>query len=422
MNVKITPSTCHGSITIPPSKSMAHRAIICASLAKQKSIIRNVQYSDDIKTTIAAMQSFGAKITCFNDSIEITGNPTLHTNTDALYVFCKESGSTLRFLIPLFSLLNKQVIFRGENRLLKRPQQIYNDMFQKQNLYFFQDEERIELHQSLKAGTYNIQGDVSSQFISGLLFALPLLEKDSTIHIQPPFSSKSYVNLTIQMLKRFSVHVHFINDTSIFIKGKQRYLANNYQVEADYSQAAFYGVLASINHPLTIKGLSTKSLQGDREIFSILKKFHVPIHYENQQIIVEKTELHPATIDLQDCPDLGPILTILMMFTKGKSKIINALRLRYKESDRISAMETELQKCKVDISSSEGSIVIHGAKTYQANTSLYGHKDHRIVMSLCIAATMLQTPTIIKGAEAIQKSYPDFFKDLKSIGIQIDIL
>jgi len=418
MKATIFPSTCKGSIKIPPSKSMAHRSIICASLANGKSVISNVAYSDDIKVTIEGMKNLGANITCFEDSIEIVGIKNFQHLKNST-IFCKESGSTLRFFIPIFSLCNQVLTFTGENRLLKRPQRIYEDIFKSQNISYIQDDNKIEIGGSLKSGHYELDGNVSSQFISGLLFALPLLKEDSTIHIKEPYESRSYVDLTLQMLELFGIQATYKDTNTLYIKGGQSYKPNNYTIEGDFSQAGFYCVLACINNDLTLTGLNPNSKQGDKQIIDIIKDFGINVIENKDGYTICKGVLTPKGIDLQNCPDLGPILCVLMALTSGKSQIYNALRLRYKESDRIKAMDDELKKCGVDIHSTQAEIMVNGNPPYTCTDELNGHKDHRIVMSLAILATILKQPVTINDAQYINKSYPSFFDDLKTIGIEV---
>lgn len=421
MKVKIYPSIVQGEVVIPPSKSMSHRAIICAALAPGKSTITNVAYSDDIKVTIEGMEQLGATITCLEDCVIIEGIKDfkqLKKNT----VFCNESGSTLRFFIPIFSLCNQEISFTGKNRLLKRPQSIYEKIFQEQGISYLQNEDEIRIGARLHASDYVLNGDVSSQFISGLLFALPLLDNDSTIHIKEPYESRSYVDLTLEMLHRYGIKATYQDANTLFIPGKQTYKPQDYKIEGDYSQLAFFAVLASINHDLKCLGLAHDSLQGDKQIISILQNAGAEIEEIEDGYFIKKSKLHNSSIDLNDCPDLGPILTVMAMYANGHTHIYNAQRLRYKESDRIEAMETELKKCNVKFSSSESEIFIQGNTTYESDEILIGHKDHRIVMSLCVAATLFNKPIIIDGVEAINKSYPAFFKDFERVGGKVEIL
>lgn len=421
MKIKIYPSKCSGEIKIPSSKSMGHRAIICASLANGKSIISNLDYSDDILATIDGMRKLGANIQCEKDRLIIEGIENFDSLKDKI-IDCNESGSTLRFFIPIFSLTGEKISFIGKNRLLKRPQKIYEKIFKEQNLYYFQDEDKIEIKGKLKAKEYFIDGNISSQFISGLLFTLPLLEENSIININPPFESASYIDLTMEVLKEFGITINKVTPLRFEIQGGQKYVAKDYKVEGDFSQLAFFAVLGALNNNLKCTGVNLNSKQGDKAIIDILKKSGVKIEEIEEKYLVQKGKIKGCEIDLGDCPDLGPILNVLAMYGEGEFKIFNAGRLRLKESDRISAMEEELKKLGVEIETTEDEIKILGKKNYLGNIEVFGHKDHRIVMSLAIAGTMLEKPIIIDGAEAVEKSYPKFFQDLESLNIKIEYL
>lgn len=417
MKAIIRPSACKGTIKIPPSKSMAHRAIICASLADGKSHLSNIDYSIDIQTTIDCMRKLGAKIECFKDSLIIEGISDF-THLQDHHIECNESGSTLRFLIPIFSLTHEKILFTGKNRLLKRPQKIYEEIFTDIGAHFDQNDERIEIQGALTSGEYTLQGNVSSQFISGLLFTLPLLEKDSRIHILPPFESKSYIDLTIQMMKKFNVQIQWEDDLTLFIQGNQKYQPKDVIIEGDFSQFAFFGVLAAINSELEITGMDPASLQGDKQILDILQDFHACVEKKENSYHIKPSTLIASDIDLKNCPDLGPILCILAMFSKGMTHIKNASRLRLKESDRIEAMISECAKMGCLIEASEDEMIIHGTY-HKPALPLSGWKDHRIVMACAVALTILGGE--IEGCEAVSKSYPTFFEDLRSIGIEVSI-
>ncbi|MEG0169346.1 3-phosphoshikimate 1-carboxyvinyltransferase [Anaerorhabdus sp.] len=420
MKVKVTPSNLtRRVIEIPPSKSMAHRAIVCASLAKGKSVITNLDYSVDIQTTLDGMKKLGAKIQQFDDYVVIEGIEDL-TQIQDTTIECNESGSTLRFFIPIFSLTNKKITFTGTKRLMERPQDIYKQIFDEQGLSFSQDEEKIEIEGSIKSKKYKLLGNVSSQFISGLLFSLPLLKTDSIIEIEPPFESRSYVDLTCQMMKNFGVDAYFLSDTTLHIPGNQSYVAKDTKVEGDYSQLGFYAVLGALLGPLDCVGLNTRSLQGDKQIVSILKSMGTEVDVLEDGYRFHKTDLKGCTIDLNNCPDLGPILSTCASYATGVTEIMNAGRLRIKESDRIKAMEEELHKCGVDFKSTKDTITIHGPSMFECHEQLHGHNDHRIVMALAIAATNAAQPIVIDDAQAIKKSYPGFFEDLASLGIQVE--
>lgn len=419
MKVRVHPSKAEGSIKIPPSKSMSHRAIICASLANGQSKISNIAYSEDVTTTIEGMKNLGASIECFDDYVIVNGIKDFNSFTKTP-VNCNESGSTLRFFVPIFALTHEEVTFLGKNRLLIRPQEIYREIFHSRGLEFSQTEKELTIKGCLPAGSYELNGDVSSQFISGLLFALPMLSNDSTIHIKEPYESRSYVDLTLQMLEEFGIDVKYTDSNTLFIKGNQSYKAKDHTVEGDFSQFGFYGALGAINNTIDCKGLKHNSLQGDREMVDILKNAGVKIEEIEDGYRIYKSDVKPSKINLENCPDLGPILTVLCATCQDTSTIFNAGRLRIKESDRTLAMETELRKFSVDISSTHDVITINGVSSFDTADTTCGHKDHRIVMALAILATISAQPVEITEAEYIKKSYPNFFEDLSSLGIKVE--
>lgn len=419
MIAKVFPGKCSGKVTIPPSKSMAHRAIICASLAKGVSRIDNVAYSQDILTTIDGMRTLGAEIIKHDDFLEVTGIGKI-TACQKREIFCNESGSTLRFFIPLFSLCDQPITFSGKGRLMDRPQSVYQEIFEKQGLPFIHKNGTISINGAIHSGEFVLDGDVSSQFISGLLFALPLCEGSSTVVIKEPFESRSYVNLTLQMLEYFGIEAGFTASDTIYIKGNQQYHSGCYSVEGDFSQLAFFACLAALNNDLEICGVHHNSRQGDKAIMKILKQAQVAFKEVVNGYAVFKSSTSATEIDLADCPDLGPILCVLAAFSDGNTHIKNAGRLRIKESDRIAAMECELKKLGVNIRSEDNDIYIAGKPTYEGGVIFDGHNDHRIVMSLAVAATLCQQPCTIKDAQAVRKSYPQFFDDLQRVGIEVE--
>ena len=419
MRARITPAKIDsGNITIPPSKSLAHRAIICACLAPGRSVISNIDYSVDIRATIEGMRHLGASIKEDKDTLFIDGIETFQYDGDV--VNSHESGSTLRFFLPLFSLTGKRATFSGSKRLIERPQNVYEMLFQEQGIDFVRTYPNIIIDGRLKPGELTLKGNVSSQFITGLLFALPLLEADSKIHIEPPFESRSYVDLTIQMLKRFQIIVEYEDAYTLAIKGNQQYQPTDVLVEGDYSQLVFWASLGVLNHSVETHGLDLHSLQGDKKTIDIFQSMNAGIKVLDDGYQFCPGTLNGTVIDLNDCPDLGPMLFALATQANGKTTFQNAGRLRIKESDRIEAMETELKKLGCSISSTFGTVTITGPVKLQGNVTLHGHNDHRIVMALSILATIADEPITIDDAQAISKSYPGFFKDLASCGIFIE--
>ncbi len=293
-------------VTLPPSKSLAHRAVICAALAKGVSRIDNIDYSMDIKATLYAMEVLGAKVTYGENYVLIEGIDSF-IHHQKLHVDCQESGSTLRFLIPVFSLFAQKTVFTGKGRLMQRPQSVYEDVFEKAGASLYKDDHQIVVQGAVCAGELHLRGDVSSQFISGLLFALPLLNQDSKLVIEGPFESKSYVELTIQMMKQFGVYAE-MNDCEILIYGNQNYRSTNVKVEADYSQLAFFACLGVLKGPVWTHGLDLNSLQGDRAIVRIIEQMRGKVSMIEDGYLFDKSELEGTVIDLADCPDLGPAL------------------------------------------------------------------------------------------------------------------
>ena len=425
MDAKLYVSHIGGSIAVPPSKSAAHRAVLSAALATGTSHIHNIEYSDDIRATIDAVAQLGAKIIREEDSLTMQGcGDGFATVTRP--VFCKESGSTLRFLIPVFSLTAQKIRFTGALRLFARPQEIYRALFEKQHLRFEQGPEGITIFGRLLPGIFTLPGDVSSQFISGILFAAPLLESDSTIQVLPPFESKSYVGLTIDALSRFGVRVEESpgpeGKTIFKVAAPQHYRPCDLSVEGDYSQAAFPAVLGCLTGGVTVTGLRPESRQGDKVILEILRRCGAKFSAEADGTLrFERSLLHGVEIDLSDCPDLGPILIAMGCFCSGTTVIRNAGRLRIKESDRIEAMRCELAKMGGRVSAAGDTVTIDGCALHAPSEPLEGHNDHRIVMSLAVAALGAGLPAEIRGAQAVAKSWPGFFDAMKKLGAKVEL-
>lgn len=408
-------------VTIPPSKSMAHRAILSACLADGESHISNIAYSEDIRATIHAMRLLGADIVEQPDSLTITGTGGRLAVQADTEVYCNESGSTLRFMIPLYLLTGQRVRFTGGGKLMLRPQTVYQRICDEQGICFEHTDHAITVQGMLRGGTYHVQGDVSSQFITGLMYALSLLDTDSVIAITPPFQSRSYVDLTVQAMRDFGVTAVFTDDNTIAIKGAQHYTARDYTVEGDYSQFAFFGVLGAISHDVVCHGVRHDSLQGDRVILDLLSRFGAEVVALEDGYCVKCAPLHGCAVDLANCPDLGPILMVLALFAEGKTRIYNAERLRLKECDRIAAMQAELTKLGGKVEASGGEIIIHGIANASATAEIEAHIDHRVVMSMAVMAARSHNAVTINGAENINKSYPDFFEDLGKVGMELEV-
>lgn len=411
MNIIITPKPLSGEIDVISSKSMSHRYLIAAGLADGKSRVEKVLDADDINATKTALEAFGV---VFHKDFVFGGKKEIIKSA----INVKESGSTLRFMIPLYLLDDHEITIHGEGRLAKRPLDEYETLFAS-TVTFKHDQINqlpLTLKGKIKGGHYPIHGNVSSQFISGLLFALPLRREDSVIELLTPLASKGYVDLTLAVLKRFGIHILNV-ENYYYIKGSQRYVPQDVVVEGDYSQAAFWIVAGLIGKaPITLKNLLHHSLQGDKAIIDIVKKMGADIDVTTDGYKVYPSQTKGTTIDLKDIPDLGPILMVLAARSEGKTLFKNVERLRLKESDRLAAMIDILTKLGVDINVDDHHLTIIGQPIFKGHQTLNAYDDHRIAMSIAVAAILADGPITIVGASAVNKSYPTFFVDYESLG------
>lgn len=416
--IRIRPRELSGKIKIPPSKSMSHRGIICGALADGESRIENLVFSDDINATIKAMETLGAKFERGKDSVSVAGSSDASGVKGV--IDCIESGSTIRFLIPIASVLNAQIDFVGRGRLIKRPLDIYSDIFKSQGIsHDYTGVLPFSVGGSLKPGTFRINGNVSSQFISGLMFSLPLLDGDSQIEIVGPLESKGYVDLTISALSDFGVEIENINHEKYIIRGNQGYNPRDYRVEGDYSQAAFWIVAGLIGGKIECRDIRLDSLQGDKEIIDIVSRMGVDLESKKDTIIAKRSDTKGTVIDASQCPDIIPVLCVLASLSEGETRVINGQRLRIKESDRIKSTVSELSKLGADIEETEDGMIIRGKKSLKGGR-VNSWKDHRIAMALAVASIRCQGDVIIEDADAVTKSYPGFYEDFVSLGGEID--
>ncbi|SFD15564.1 3-phosphoshikimate 1-carboxyvinyltransferase [Clostridium uliginosum] len=429
-NLKLYPKKLEGEVKIPPSKSMAHRAVICAALGNGISKIENIDYSDDIIATIDAMSSLGAKITKKEDYLEVCGvkwNPSnndecskLHLKSNSERIIdCNESGSTLRFLVPIAALFDGVNRFVGRGNLGKRPLDTYYNIFDKQGIKYSYKDGILDLKTEgrLKSGEFKVKGNISSQFITGLLFTLPLLDEDSKIIITTEMESKGYIDLTLSAIKDFGVDIINNNYEEFIIKGNQSYKSRDYRVEGDYSQAAFFLSADAISNDVIVNDLKLDSLQGDKEVLDILERMGLSLRYKNSGLIGKvEGNLRATVIDGSQCPDIIPVISLVAALSEGTTEIINAGRLRIKECDRLSAVTCELNKLGTKISEKEDGLIIKGVKELKGGVEVWSHKDHRIAMTLAIASTVCDLPIILKDYECVSKSYPEFWEDFKAIG------
>ena len=391
-----------GTITAPPSKSMAHRAVLCAALAEGRSHITNLEFSKDISATLGAAAQLCARVRTGADDAVVEGLG--HFVPLAAPVDCCESGSTLRFLVPIASLTGQAVSFTGRGRLMERPQKPYFDLFDEKGISYEQTAGALTVRGALTPGEYRLAGNVSSQFFTGLLFALPLLGGGSTLVSTTRLESRDYVAMTRDALARAGVRVD--GEAERFAVPPSVYRSFDAAVEADWSQAGFWYAARFLGNRVELRGLNEASAQGDRVVAALYERFK------------------PAgeqSVDVSDCPDLLPPLAVMAARRDGTTHFVNAARLRMKESDRLSTTAALLRALGVPAEETEDSLTVRGVPAFSGGT-VDGANDHRIVMAAAVAATAAAAPVTITGAEAVQKSYPSFWEEYKRRGGEADVL
>lgn len=399
MKVKILPSKTSGEVSAPPSKSFAHRYLIGSVLSRGKCVIKNIADSDDISATLSCIEQLGGSVT--KDGNIVTVIPTNEKQIENAVFDCKESGSTLRFFIPVVLATGaKNCTFLGSERLLARGIKEYEKLFENSDVKIKSDEKSIEVNGKLTAGNYEISGEVSSQYTTGMLFALSRLSGKSTLKITGNAESRAYVDMTIKVLKDFGADITETEKNFFEINGKGRLSPGEFTVEGDWSNAAFLIALSRLVGTISVSGLNENSVQGDRFCTAAFDA----LDGEN------------AEIDLKDCPDLAPILFSYAAYKNG-GKFINTRRLRVKESDRANVMAEELKKFGANVKVYENSVEIEKTQLKPPIVPLCGHNDHRIVMALSVLAAVFGAE--IDGAEAVNKSYPDFFRVIKKAGVNV---
>lgn len=385
MNLNLTPTKLRGAITPPPSKSYSHRALIAAALGGAGSVLTNLADSRDITATRRCLDALAAP------------------GDDLPLLDCGESGSTLRFLIPVALALRGGARFTGQGRLMDRPQKPYFDLFDEKGVFYEQKDGVLSVQGALPPGTYRLPGDVSSQFVTGLLYALPLLDGDSEIVLTSPLESRAYVDMTVEVLSRFGVRAAE-SANGWAVPGGQRYRPNSLEIEADWSQAGFFYAAKGLGNDLTLQGMNPNSTQGDRII--------VP-YYE------QLSRGGDVELDVSQCPDLVPPLAVHAAVRRGTTRIVNAARLRIKESDRLATVTATLNALGARIEESPDSLTIHGVDALAGGVDVDCCNDHRIAMMAAVAATRCKEPITLLGAQCVAKSYPTFWEDYKKLGGRI---
>ena len=402
MNMTITPAVLKGTVTPPPSKSQAHRLIIAAALSDGFCKLSNVDLSEDIQATLRCMRTLDADASADGTIIRGADLVDGHEEPAPEVMDCGESGSTLRFLIPVALALKGGGKFTGHGRLMERPQEPYFALFREKGIFYEQKDGVLTVEGKLTAGVYTLPGNVSSQFITGLLYALPLLEGDSRIELTTDLESRGYVDMTLDALKRFGVTAEYDGKRTFHVPGNQYYQHQNLAIEADWSNAAFWYGAKFLGCPVEIGGLDQASVQGDRAIAGFYEQMGRAGRLE---------------LDVSQCPDLVPPLAAMAALRAGETTaIVNAGRLRIKESDRLATVTEVLNALGARVEEHEDHLVIHGREKLAGGVTVSGHNDHRIAMMAAIAAIRCEKPVTITGAECVKKSYPRFWEDYEALG------
>ncbi len=426
-SVTLQAAPIQGSIRIPPSKSLSHRALMGAALAEGTSSISNLILSEDILATIEAMRSMGAEIQMEEKNgrfcAEVTGTaPAAHKERlERMGFNCKESGSTIRFIIPLALLFAKEASFTGSGKLVERPLSVYTELFEQKGIEYTYPEKRLPLtvRGQLQPGTYRLRGNVSSQFITGLLYTLPLLDGDSVLELSTELESKGYVDLTLDMLAYFGIQIEH-RGSSFVVPGNQSYKARDYAVEGDYSQSIFFLLAGLLGGELTIAGLAQKSSQGDAVVMDLMRQMQADVTVEaDGRVQVRKSRPQGIEADCNEFPDLVPALAVLLAFAEGESHLTNLGRLKIKESDRLEAVYRNLKALGADVERGEDDLTIVG-KEGLTGASVSGWNDHRMVMSMAMAVLGCEGTLTVSDPDSVRKSYPDFWSDYQALGGRIN--
>ncbi|MBR3128727.1 MAG: 3-phosphoshikimate 1-carboxyvinyltransferase [Solobacterium sp.] len=403
-------------VSVPAGKSQSHRALIMAALADGTSTLERLPDNDDVNATRKCLEQLGAVFETTEDHVTVHGIGG-HLPEGELRLDCGASGSTLRFMIALAGMRSGKTIFTGTDRLLARPLDEYRGLFTGQGLVFDHDGTRLIVAGGLHGKLFSVSGERSSQFVSGLLMALPLMKEDTALQVSGPLQSASYVDLTEQYLSLAGIRYQR-QDHCWQIPGNQTYQPLHAVIGPDVSSAAPFAVLAAMTKSeVLISGLKAETKHPDMRVFDILQDMGAEVSFVSEGCLVRGRELQGCTVDLGDCPDLGPVLFVLAGAAAGATRFIHAGRLRYKESDRLAVMAEELAKCGIAMTVLDDEVMIEGQTPQQPETELDCHRDHRIAMALSLMTARLKEPVVLAGTECIAKSYPDYFAVLENSGI-----
>ena len=408
-----------GEVCTPPSKAYTHRMLIAALLSDGVTKISDPLISNDTEATLQAVKAFGAKVKIQENCWAIEG--AISPKTPENPIDCGESGATLRFMIPVAALTPESSVFTFGTSLERRPIMPLLQSLKKLGVKSSFQRNGVKVQGGgISGGKTTIRGDISSQFISGLLFACPKAEKNTEITLTTPLESKNYVQMTEEVLNKHGVKVRISKDfRRIDIPSNQTYNPYRHEVPGDFSSAAFLLAAAAVtSSKVSVKNLDYHTKQGDKAILDILKKMGSKVETHDKSVEIEGKLLTPIDIDVKDIPDLVPVCAVLACYSNGVSKIYNAERLRYKESDRLSSLCAELEKMGAEITMNKDSLKIKGPCAMNG-TLIDPHNDHRIAMVCAVAALGAKGETKIQNSECVKKSYPMFFEDLRSLGAEV---
>lgn len=401
MNIRISPSQAQGKVTAPPSKSMAHRQLIAAALGAEPRRVQNLEWSEDVLATLDCLRALGASVER-EENAAVLGGLDPFAVPEGAVLPCRESGSTLRFLLPLALLSGRSVVLTGSERLLERPLGPYEQICAEQRLYYDRQKDRLTVRGPLRPGDFELNGDISSQFVTGLLYALPFLAEPSRITLLPPVESGPYVDMTLAVLRNFGIRIVSVGSDRFHIPAKQKYRPHPVTVEGDWSNAAFLEALNFLGGRVKLRGLDELSPQGDKVFRTLTAKL---------------SGKKKPVLDLSDCPDLAPILMALAAAGRG-AVLVGTGRLKYKESDRGVVMTQELAKLGIQAVADEDRIWVENGTLRTPTEPLDSHGDHRIAMALTVLLTLVGGE--LRNAEAVAKSWPAFYEVLQGLGILIE--
>ena len=419
MDMTFFPAPLKGTVAAPASKSEAHRRMICAGLTKGVTTLNGFMDSADMAATARCLYGLGARTRRESDSLVVTGYAGKPRKLPVLD--CGESGSTLRFFVPLALALAGGGVFRMHGRLGQRPMEVYRDLLVPRGVRWrmgvgCDGAAELTVQGKLEAGHYVMPGNVSSQFVSGLLFALPLLQEDSTLTVLPPVESAGYIRMTVEALAQSGVKLEETAPFSWHIAGSQQYQAVSGPLAGDYSQAAVLCCAGALGHEVTVTHLATDTTQGDRALLTHLQALGASVQEDASGVTVTAEHLTGAVMDLSDCPDIAPVLALACQLAEGESRLNGCGRLRLKECDRLTATVETLNLLGGDARIEGDSILIRGVKQLRGGVTLPDYHDHRMVMLGALAASVAREPVVVAGVEALDKSWPDFISVYKELG------